>query len=163
MTDNRSQDFENSNSTALETTSTATGAAGQGAGGQGVADDTTSTVTGTAREAVRAVGGQATDRIRTFADDGKTRAVDALDGFAKLIDDAASQVDEKLGDQFGGYARQASGVVSDFSESLRNKEVDELVEDARAFVQRSPAVAIGIAAALGFAVARVLRSSTDRA
>lgn len=109
------------------------------------------------------LGGQATDKLRAFADDGKARAVGALDGFAKMIDDAAGQVDEKLGAQFGGYARQASGAVSSFSDSLRGKEVEDLVEDARAFVQKSPAVAIGVAAAIGFALVRVLRSGTDRA
>ena len=157
MTDNRIQDFDEiSASTALETVDV--GATIGGTTSQGQAS-----TGGGAREAAKNLGGQATDRMRAYADDGKTRAVDALDGFAKMIEDAAAQVDEKLGDQFGGYARQASGAVTNFSESLRNKEVDEIVEDARAFVAKSPAVAIGIAAALGFAVARVLRSGTDRA
>lgn len=115
-----------------------------------------------AKDAASKLGGQATDKIRQFADDGKARASGALGEFAKMIDDAAGQVDDKLGAQFGGYARQASGAVGSFADTLDTKSVDELVEDARAFVQKSPAVAIGVAAALGFVVARVLRSGIDR-
>ncbi len=117
---------------------------------------------GQAKDTAAKLGSQATDKFRQFADDGKARASGALGEFAKMIDDAAGQVDEKLGAQFGGYARQASGAVGSFADTLDAKSVDDLVEDARAFVQKSPAVAIGIAAAAGFVVARVLRSGIDR-
>ena len=106
-------------------------------------------------------GGQAGDRLRAFADDGKARATGALDELAKAIEDAAGTIDDKVGAQFGGYARTASGAVSDFSQKLGAKEVDELLDEAREFVKRSPGVAIGAAAALGFVLARVLRSGVD--
>jgi len=104
---------------------------------------------------------QAGEKVRTFADDGKTRATGALDDVAKMIEDAAAQVEEKLGGQFGGYTRTAASQVSGFAETLRGKEVDDLIEDARAFVQKSPAIAIGAAAAVGFVLSRVLRSGID--
>jgi ElaB/YqjD/DUF883 family membrane-anchored ribosome-binding protein len=105
--------------------------------------------------------GQAGDRLRAFADDGKARATGALDELARAIDDAAGTIDEKVGDQFGGYARSASGAVTNFADTLRNKEVDDLLEDAREFVRKSPGVAIGAAAAVGFVLARVLRAGVD--
>jgi len=105
--------------------------------------------------------GQAGDRLRAFADDGKSRATGFLDELAKSIEDAAGTIDDKVGAQFGGYARNASGAVTNFAESLRGKEVDDLLEDAREFVRKSPGVAIGAAAAVGFVVARVLRSGID--
>lgn len=114
-----------------------------------------------AREVAGKAAGEAGDRIRTLANDGKARASGALGEFAKMIDEAAGQVDEKLGAQFGGYARQASGAVGSFASTLEQKDIDELLDDARSFVQKSPAVAIGIAAALGFVAARVLRSGID--
>lgn len=119
--------------------------------------DATSGVRGLASN----LSAQAGDKFRTFADDGKTRATGALDDVAKLIEDAAVQIEEKLGGQFGGYTRTAAGQVSGFAETLRGKEVDDLVEDVRAFVQKSPGVAIGAAAALGFVLSRVLRSGFD--
>lgn len=107
------------------------------------------------------LGDQAGDRLRAFADDGKTRATGALDEIAKLIGDTAGTIDEKVGGQFGGYARNASTAVSDFAERLRGKDVDDLAAEAREFVRRSPAVAIGAATAIGFVLARVLRSGVD--
>jgi ElaB/YqjD/DUF883 family membrane-anchored ribosome-binding protein len=127
------------------------------AGGASGGDSTTSK----AASAAKNLGAQATDQIRTLADTGKTKATGALGEFARMLDDAACQVDEKLGAQFGGYARQASGAVQSFADGLDGKDIDELVEDVRAFVQKSPAVAIGTAAALGFVVARVLRAGVD--
>ena len=81
-----------------------------------------------------------------------------LDEFAKLIDDAANRVDEKLGEQYGGYARSAADAVAGFASQLRGKDVDQLFDDARDFVKKSPAVAIGTAAALGFVLARLVKA-----
>lgn len=106
-------------------------------------------------------GAQATDQIRTFANTGKERAVGGLDQLSQMINDAAAQVDEKLGAQYGEYARSAAGAVSNVSEQIKGKDVDELLDDAREFVRKSPGVAVGVAAALGFAIARLVQSGID--
>ena len=121
----------------------------------------------TTRQAVRdhagKLGQQATDKLRMLADDGKARAGGALDQVAQLLTDAAGQVDDKLGEQYGRYARDAAGQVQGFADGVRNKDVDELLDDARGFVRASPAVAIGVAAALGFATARLVQAGVDDA
>jgi len=106
-------------------------------------------------------GAQATDKIRTLADTGKERAVGGLDQLSTLINDAAQQVDDKLGAQYGDYARTAAGAVSNFAEQLKGKDTKELLDEAREFVRKSPGVAVGVAAALGFAVARLVQSGID--
>ncbi len=105
--------------------------------------------------------GQASDKVRAFAEDGKARASGMLDEIAQTIEDAAKTIDEKVGVQFGGYARSASTAVSDFSRTLADKDVDDLVDDAREFVKKSPGIAIGAAAAIGFVLARVIQSGVD--
>jgi ElaB/YqjD/DUF883 family membrane-anchored ribosome-binding protein len=72
-------------------------------------------------------------------------------------------VDEKLGEQYGQYARSAADQISGLAESLRGKQVDDLLDDAREFVKKSPAVAVGIAAGVGFVLARLLKSGLDAA
>ena len=104
--------------------------------------------------------GQATDQIFAFAAQGKDRATEALDGAAKLIGDAAGQVEEKLGGSAGAYARQAAETVSGFATTLRSKEIEDLIVDTRGFVKRSPALALGVAAAAGFLVARVIKAGS---
>jgi len=106
-------------------------------------------------------GSQATDRIRAFADTGKERAVGGLDQLSQMITDAAAQVDDKLGAQYGDYARSAAGAVSGFSDQIKGKDVDQLLDEAREFVRKSPGVAVGVAAALGFAAARLVQSGID--
>lgn len=107
------------------------------------------------------LGKTAAEKARLYADDGKAKASGALGEVAKLVDDAANTVDEKLGEQYGQYAHSAAKFVDDFANTLNTKNVDELLEDTRQFVRKSPAVAVGIAAALGFVIARVVKAGID--
>ncbi len=116
-----------------------------------------------AREEAGKFIGQAGDKARAFADTGKDKATGALDEFSTLMRDAAGSVDEKLGEQYGAYARTAADQISGLAESLRGKQVDDLIDDARDFVKKSPAVAVGIAAGVGFVLARLLKSGLDAA
>ncbi|HWI85865.1 MAG TPA: hypothetical protein VNT42_06010 [Sphingomonas sp.] len=102
--------------------------------------------------------GQAGDRARNLAQAGKERATSALDSLVQTVEDAAAEIDAKLGAQYGEYARRAAASIGNFSDSFRDKDVDELFADARELVKKSPAIAIGTAAALGFVVARLARS-----
>jgi len=103
--------------------------------------------------------GQAGDKARDLAQAGKDRAASALDSLVQTVEDAAAEIDEKLGSQYGDYARRAALGIGNFSDTFRDKDVDELFNDARELVKKSPAVAIGAAAAIGFVVARLARSS----
>ncbi|WP_229727019.1 hypothetical protein [Sphingomonas alpina] len=103
------------------------------------------------------------NKARSYAEDGKARAGGALDELSKMINDAAGTVDEKIGAQYGQYARTAAEAVSGFSESLKAKEIDDLIADARGFVKKSPVIAIGTAAAIGFVLVRLIKSGIDAA
>ncbi len=129
------------------------------------AADTTGTKATEAKQVIKdnasKYGQQAADKTRLFAEDGKARAGTALEQVAQLLTDAAAQVDDKLGTQYGGYARSAADSVSGFAEQVRAKDIDALVDDVTALVRKSPAVAVGAAAALGFVVARLVQSGID--
>lgn len=115
------------------------------------------------REEAGKIAGQAGDKARSFADTGKEKATGALDEFSSMMRDAAGSVDERLGEQYGRYARSAADQISGLADSLRGKQVDDLLDDAREFVKKSPAVAVGIAAGVGFVLARLLKSGLDAA
>lgn len=110
------------------------------------------------KDSATRIGKETIDRARAYAEDGKVRAGGALDEIAQMINEAAGTVDQKLGEQYGQYARTAAEKVAGFSEGLKAKELDDLIEDARGFVQKSPAIAIGTAAALGFVLVRLIQS-----
>lgn len=113
------------------------------------------------QEAGSRLGAQAQEKARGIAEMGKERAGGALDQLAKMLTDAAGQVDGKLGAQYGQYARTAAEQVQGFSSAVREKDLDELMDDARGLVRKSPAVAIGAAAAVGFILARLIQSGVD--
>lgn len=119
------------------------------------------TATETVRKGATRLSQQAADKARSYAIDGKTKASDALSEFSKLMTNAAGSVDDRLGNEYGDYARSAANSLAGFSESLRGKDVDDLLNDARDFVKKSPAVAIGVAAAVGFVLARLVKSGLD--
>lgn len=104
---------------------------------------------------------QYADKARGYAEQGKERASAGLDSVAKMIGDGAGQIDGALGEVYGDYIRRAAGAVSDFSDTLRDKDVDELIDDARDLVRRSPAIAIGAAAAAGFVIARIIKAGSE--
>jgi ElaB/YqjD/DUF883 family membrane-anchored ribosome-binding protein len=104
---------------------------------------------------------QASDKLKGAADQGKTKAGGAMDELASMVGDVAATLDEKLGSQYGDYARKAAGAVSGVADTLKSKDVDELVEGARDFVRKRPAVAIGAAAAIGFALTRLIKAGND--
>jgi ElaB/YqjD/DUF883 family membrane-anchored ribosome-binding protein len=101
---------------------------------------------------------QAADKARDYVAEGKSRAGGALDEVSRLMGEAAGTVDEKLGPDYGKYARSAADTLSGWSEQIKGKELEDLLGDARDFVKKSPVVAIGVAAALGFVVARLVRA-----
>lgn len=104
---------------------------------------------------------QAADHARDFAEQGKARASGALDDLARMLTDNAAQIDEKLGSQYGDYARRAADYVSGTAGQIRDKEVEDLLEDARDLVRRAPSLAVGGAAAVGFLLARVLKAGGE--
>ena len=93
--------------------------------------------------------------------EARDKGAGALEQLSKMLSDAAGQVDDKLGGQYGQYARSAADQVQGLADTVRNKDVDELMADVRGFVKASPAVAIGVAAALGFAVTRLAQAGRD--
>lgn len=121
-----------------------------------------------ARERAGAYGVQARERsddwtteARTKASElayeGKAKASEALSGLGKLVGDNAATIDERLGAQYGDYARSASQSLQSTAAKLDEKSVEQLGEDAREFVRKSPAAAVGLAALAGFLLARIFR------
>jgi len=124
---------------------------------------TTERLVSQVRDQVSSLRGQAGDKLRSFADDGKGRATTLLDDIAGIIEDAAQSIDERLGDDYGDYAHRASTAVSGFAERVRDRSVDDIIDDTRDIVRRSPAVAVAAAAVIGFALMRVVRTGLEQA
>jgi len=107
----------------------------------------------------KARGDQAKDVAADMAREGKAKASEAISSLGKLVADNASLVDEKVGPKYGDYARKAASTMQDTAAKLDAKELDELGEDAKEFVRKSPGLAVGMAAVAGFMLARMFKGS----
>ncbi len=129
--------------------------------GDSATRDATDRLVQSVREQVGTLRDQATDRLRGFADDGKSRATSLLDDFSGVIQDAAKSIDQRLGAEYGDYAHRAANAVSSFAGNVRDKTLDDLLDDTRSVVRKSPVIAIAAAAVIGFALIRVARTGLD--
>lgn len=104
----------------------------------------------------------ATDRARGLVTQGLKRSAEALANVSKLVGDTADGLDERLGQEYGDYARRAATAIEDTANKIASKNPDELIEDTRDFVRNSPGLAVAGAAIVGFVVARLLKSGLNR-
>ena len=108
------------------------------------------------------LSGQAADKARGLVGQGLERSSEALANVSKLVGDTATQLDERLGQQYGDFARKAATTIEDTANRLASKDADELIDDTRTFVRNSPGVALAGAAVLGFALVRLVKSGLDQ-
>lgn len=125
------------------------------------ASKATASATTTLKDSAAKLQKQASEKARVYALEGKAKAGGALDEFSRLMTDAAGSVDNNLGEQYGDYARSAAKAIAGFSDQLKSRDLDELIEDLKNFARKSPAVAVGTAAALGFVLARLVKSGVE--
>lgn len=120
----------------------------------------TGTVSATASEYTEKAGEYA-EQAKVVALDlarqGKGKATQALSTLGETIESNAGVIDEKLGVQYGDYARGAAHTLQSTAASLEAKDIPEIGEEIVTFVKKSPVKALGIAAVTGFVLSRFLR------
>lgn len=114
------------------------------------------------KEEAVSLKGQAAEKARGYAVQGKEKATGTLHEVSAALTEAAGSVDQHLGESYGEYGRLAASAVAGFADRIEAKDVEELIQDAEDFVRRSPVLAIGIAAVAGFAIARLIKSGLDQ-
>ena len=101
---------------------------------------------------------QAGDKARGLVSQGLERTSEALANVARMVGDTAPGIDDRLGEDYGDYARRAAGSIENVANAIAEKDPDELIDDTRNFVRNSPGIALAGAAVVGFVVARLLKS-----
>ena len=104
---------------------------------------------------------QAAGKTRGLVGQGLERSSEALASVSKMVGDTAAGIDERLGTEYGDYARRAAGAIDNAANSLASKTPDELIDDTRDFVKKSPGIALAGAAVVGFVLARLVKTGLD--
>lgn len=126
------------------------------------------------------VAAEATEQAGHLADEAKAQAAAAVEKAKGL----AGEQKDLLGDQIGGvadamqrvareledksvssapYARMIADNAERLASTIKNNDVDGLLNMAQDFGRRQPAAFVGVAAMLGFAASRFLLASGARA
>jgi ElaB/YqjD/DUF883 family membrane-anchored ribosome-binding protein len=105
---------------------------------------------------------QAGEKARGFVTQGLERSAEALGNVAKLVGDTSPGIEERLGTEYGDYARRAASAIENAANTIAAKDPDELIDDTREFVRNSPGLAMAGAAIVGFVVARLLKTGLSR-
>ena len=108
------------------------------------------------------IASQAGDRARGLVTQGLERTSEALANVSKMVGDTAAGIEERLGPEYGAYARRAAGAIENVANTIAEKDPDELIDDTRTFVRNSPGIALAGAAVVGFVVARLLKTGLAR-
>ncbi len=104
---------------------------------------------------------QAAGKTRGLVGQGLERSSEALASVSKMVGDTAAGIDERLGTEYGDYARKAASAIDGAANSLASKTPDELIDDTRDFVKKSPGIALAGAAVVGFVLARLVKTGLD--
>jgi ElaB/YqjD/DUF883 family membrane-anchored ribosome-binding protein len=110
------------------------------------------------RDGREQLSNQAGERARGLVSQGLERTAEALANVSKMVGDTAPGIEERLGLEYGDYARRAAGAIENAANTIAEKDPDELIEDTRNFVRNSPGIALAGAAVVGFVVARLLKT-----
>ncbi len=111
-------------------------------------------------EDAKDMAGQAKVRAGELAAEGKAKTSDALASLGKIVGDNAKVIDDKLGARYGDYARTAARSMQETAAKIEAKDLNELADDTKQFVRKSPGLALGIAALAGFVLSRVFKGSS---
>jgi len=101
-------------------------------------------------------------RGRGLLDRQKSAAVEELHSVADVMRDAARRFEERQEGGVAEYVEKAANYVDRVSSTLRERDLEDLMVEVEDQLRRKPAIVLGAAAVVGFALGRFLRASTQR-
>jgi ElaB/YqjD/DUF883 family membrane-anchored ribosome-binding protein len=115
-------------------------------------------VMGKAREKAGEAAEKAQQQAKSQLSIGKDRVADSFDSVAQALRSSNEQMGQEAG-FVGDYMSRAADRVSEISEHLRRRDVNELIHETEDFARREPTIFMAGAFTLGLLAARFLRSS----
>ena len=112
----------------------------------------------TAKEQATAAVAPIRDNARSVVEEQKERGASRIDSLAQAIHSAASELDGEI-PQAATYVHAAAEQLERASSLLRDSSVEDLVRKATDLAEERPVVFVAGAMAIGFVLARLLRST----
>ena len=134
------------------------GETGTTSGSTGGMGEKLSHVAEQAREQGSSLAGQATERVRGLVGQQIASSADLVGEIARAAHDLAGQLENST-PQIARMMHSAAGSAESFSNDMRDKSLDELMELTSDFARKQPALFIGAAMTAGFVLARFVKAS----
>ncbi|GBD50216.1 hypothetical protein METY_3429 [Methylopila sp. Yamaguchi] len=100
------------------------------------------------------------EEAQTFAEEGKVQGAERLKSVADTVDRVADQVEEQS-PAMADWVRKAAGELESVSRRLKDKSIGDLLTMGQDFARREPAAFIAASAVAGFALSRLLKSTSS--
>jgi hypothetical protein len=114
-----------------------------------------------ARQQASELANRGNEQVKSQLANQKHEAAQRLTPVQTALRETSQQLRKQGQGPVAEYADKASDQVERFSGYLRENDVDRLMDDARRFARRNPALFLGSAAALGFFATRFLKSTSQ--
>jgi hypothetical protein len=105
--------------------------------------------------------GRMKDGATTQLTTQKDRATDGIGTLAQAVRHTTERLRNEQHDTIAQYVERAAEQLERLSDRLRQKDVNELLQDTQRFARRQPALFIGGSFAAGLLIARFLKSSRE--
>jgi hypothetical protein len=98
-------------------------------------------------------------RVTSRVDEQKNRAADGIGGIADVIRNASNELRNE-NEALASYVDMASDQMRRFADQIRERGVNDMMDDVTRFARRRPALFIGGAFLVGIGIARFLKSTS---
>lgn len=92
----------------------------------------------------------------------KHTAADQTEKLAGVVDRVAGELKDQDQQSLADYAGQLAGSMKSFAENLRQRSLDELVRDTQQLARNNPTLFLMGSVAVGIALSRFLKASSER-
>jgi hypothetical protein len=104
--------------------------------------------------------GRVRERASEQLNSQKNRATEGIGSAAQAVRQSTQHLRDQKHETIAQYIESAADQLDRFANRIKDKNVNELVDDAQRFARRQPALFIGGAFALGLFASRFLKSSS---
>lgn len=105
---------------------------------------------------------RAKEHTQTVLEQQKSAAADQIGGLASALHQTADSLQQQNYGFVAQYTERAARSLEDMAESLRARDINELIGQCEQLARRQPALFVGSSVALGFAFARFFKSSAEQ-
>lgn len=125
-------------------------------------ENPTEKMTGEAKSSAKQASKEAKQQAAQTLDENRGRAADELDKIAHAARAAASELEGQQDEGLSNYVSEMAQSIGTLANSLREKSLDELVQDAKQIARNNPTLFLAGSIAVGLGLSRFAKASGHR-